>query len=156
TYMGNDPLPGKPKPLHGLGYHYTAPGNLMDIWQWKATRGGHVGRMDDQFFTTPLEPTANEAAGKARYQAGYGNDPGRSMYTYTFYGEPPNLGDAPLKLKALPKDWRATVKALGKYDLDPNSSDEDGSRWFMMMDTETVPYSPERDAEIPVGTVLPG
>jgi hypothetical protein len=128
----------------------------MDIWQWKATRGGHVGRMDDQFFLPPLQPTPNEAAGKARYQAGYNNDPGRSMYTYSFYGEPPNLGDGPLKLKVLPKDWHATVKALGKYDLDPNSSDEDGSRWFMMTDSETIPYSAERDAEIPVGTLIPG
>ena len=76
----------------------------------------------------PLQPTPNEAAGKARYQAGYGNDPGRTNYSYSFYGEPPNLGDAPLKLKVLPKDWQATVKALGKYDLNPDSSDEDGAR----------------------------
>lgn len=156
TYMGRDPLPGLPKPLHGMGYHYTAPGNLMDIWQWKATRGGHVGRMDDQFFDAPLTPTANEAAGKARYQAGYGNDPGKTSYSYTFVGEPPNLGSGPLQLKRLPKDWQATVKALGKYDLNPDSSDEDGARWFMMTDTETVPYSAEVDATIPVGTVIPG
>jgi cytochrome b subunit of formate dehydrogenase len=156
TYMGSDPLPGKPKPLHGMGYHYVEPGNLMDIWQWKATRAGHVGRMDDQFFDAPLQPTPNEAAGKARYQAGYGNDPGKTSYSYTFVGEPPNLGSGPLQLKRLPKDWQATVKALGKYDLDPNSSDEDGARWYMMTDTETVPYSAEVDATIPVGTVIPG
>jgi hypothetical protein len=59
-------------------------------------------------------------------------------------------------MKVLPRDWRATVKALGKYDLDPNSSDDEGARWFMMMDTETIPYSKEADAGIPVGTVIPG
>jgi len=156
TYLGTNPLPGKPVPVHGLGYHYTAPGNLMDVWQWKASRGGHLGRVDDQYFEAPREPTPNEAAGKERYQAGYWNDPGKAFYSYNYVGEPPGGFRGAVKIKRLPKDWKATVAALGKYDLDPNSSDTEGAHWWMMTQTETVPYSAEVDATIPVGTVMPG
>jgi hypothetical protein len=156
TYLGTNPLPGKPVPIHGLGYHYTAPGNLMDVWQWKASRGGHLGRVDDQYFDTPREPTPNEAAGKERYQAGYWNDPGKVFYSYNYVGEPPGGYRGPVKVKRLPKDGKATVAALGKYDLDPDSSDTEGAHWWMMTETETVPYSAEVDTTIPVGTVMPG
>ena len=156
TYLGTNPLPGKPVPIHGLGYHYTAPGNLMDVWQWKASRGGHLGRVDDQYFDVPREPTPNEAAGKERYQAGYWNDPGKAFYSYNYVGEPPGGYRGPVKVKRLPKDWKATLAALGKFDLDPNSSDTEGAHWWMMTETETLPYSAEVDARIPVGTVMPG
>jgi cytochrome b subunit of formate dehydrogenase len=155
TYMGTDPLPGLPKPLHGLGYHYTAPGNLMDVWQWKASRGGLLGRVDDQYFDTPREPTPEEWAGKYRYQAGYWNDPGRAFYSYNYKTEAPGGYRGPVGVIRLPKDWKATVAALGHFELDPESPDEEGSRWFMMED-ESVPYSAEVDATIPVGTVIPG
>ena len=156
TYLGAKPLADKPAPVHGMGYHYTAPGNLMDIWQWKASRGGHLGYVDDQYFEAPREPTPAEAAGQARYQAGYWNDPGRVIYSYNYENVPPGGASKPLKLPRLPKDWKATVAALGKFDLNPESSDTEGARWWMVTDTETVPYSAELDATIPVGTVLPG
>src|SRR5215211_878560 len=156
TYLGTKPLPDKPVPIHGLGYHYTAEGNLMDVWQWKASRGGHLGYVDDQYFDTPRQTTPAEAAGKTRYQAGYWNDPGRAFYSYNYAGEPPGGFKGPVKVQRLPKDWKATQAALGQFDLDPESSDEEGSRWWMMTDSETVPYSPEFDATIPVGTVMPG
>jgi hypothetical protein len=156
TYLGTKPLDDKPAPIHGMGYHYTAPGNLMDVWQWKASRGGHLGYVDDQYFEAPREPTPAEAAGQARYQAGYWNDPGRVIYSYNYENVPPGGAAKPLKLQRLPKDWKATVAALGKLDLDPESSDTEGARWWMVIDSETVPYSAEVDATIPVGTVLPG
>jgi cytochrome b561 len=156
TYLGAKPLADKPAPLHGMGYHYTAPGNLMDVWQWKASRGGHLGYVDDQYFEAPREPTPAEAAGQARYQAGYWNDPGRVIYSYNYENVPPGGAAKPLKLQRLPKDWKATVAALGKFDLDPESSDTEGARWWMVTDSETVPYSAEVDATIPIGTVLPG
>ena len=47
-------------------------------------------------------------------------------------------------------------KTLGKVDLNPESMDTEEAHWWMMTDTETVPYSAEVDATIPVGTVIPG
>jgi cytochrome b subunit of formate dehydrogenase len=155
TYLGSKPLPDKPAPLNGLGYHYTAPGNLMDVWQWKASRGGLLGRVDNQYFEAPREPTPEEAARKTRYQAGYWNDPGRAFYSYNYVGEPPGGYRGPVGVHRLPKDWKATLAALGHFDLDPNSSDAEGARWWMMED-ESVPYSKEIDAMIPAGTVIPG
>jgi hypothetical protein len=32
-----------------------------------------------------------------------------------------------LKLQRLPKDWKATVALLGKFDLNPDSSDTEGA-----------------------------
>jgi cytochrome b subunit of formate dehydrogenase len=156
THLGAKPLADKPKPLHARGYHYVASDDqLVDVWQWKASRGGHLGWVDDQYFGAPRDATPAETAGKARYQAGYWNDPGRAFYRYNYAGEPPGGYRGPVMIERLPKDWKATVAALGKFDLDPDSSDEEGSKWWMMED-DTVPYSLQADAQIPVGTVIPG
>jgi len=155
THLGANPLPDKPKPFHARGYHFTAEDSLMDVWQWKASRGGHLGYVDDQYFGAPRDATPAEAAGQARYQAGYWNDPGRAFYVYNYKGEPPGGYRGPVTVPKLPKDWKATLAALGKFDLNPDSSDEEGSRWWMTED-EVVDYSPEFDAQIPVGTVMPG
>ena len=155
TYLGSRPLPDKPPPMNGLGYHYTAPGNLMDVWQWKASRGGLLGYVDNMYFEAPREPTPEEAAGKNRYEAGYWVDPGRAFYSYNYVHEPPGGYRGPIGVHRLPKDWKATVAALGHFDLNPDSSDSEGARWWMTED-ESVPYSKEVDATIPVGTVIPG
>lgn len=155
THMGEKPLADKPAPFHGRGYHYTTDNSLVDVWQWKASRGGHLGYVDDQYFGGPRETTPAEASGKARYQAGYWNDPGRAFYSYNYKGEPPGGYKGPVGVVRLPTDWQAVVKAMGKFDLDPDSSDEEGSKWWMF-ESETEPYSKELDDQIPVGTVLPG
>jgi cytochrome b561 len=156
THLGSKPLDESPAPLHAMGYHYTAAGKLMDVWQWKATRGGHLGVVDDQYFEAPRPATPAEAAGKARYQAGYWNDPGRAFYSYNYVSDESGRYDGPVKVARLPKDWKATVSRLGKFDLNPNSIDDEGSRWWMNKETETVPYSAAVDSTIPVGTVIPG
>lgn len=155
TYLGKKPLADKAAPLHGRGYHYTTDGTLVDVWQWKASRGGHLGFVDDQYFGEPRDMTPGEAAGQTRYQAGYWNDPGRAFYSYNYKGQPPGGFKGSVEVQRLPIDWQKMVKELGKFDFDPNSSDEEGSKWWML-EKETVPYSKELDARIPVGTVMPG
>ncbi len=91
----------------------------MDMWQWKASRGGHLGYVDDQYFGPPRDTTPAEAAGKARYQAGYWNDPGRAFYSYNYAGVPPGGFRGPLKLQRLPKDWKATSR--GARQVRPRS-----------------------------------
>jgi len=153
THMGRAPLRDKPAAVNARGLHYTTDGSVLDVWQWKASRGGHLGHVDDQYFGPPRDPTPAETSGEARYQGGYWNDPGRAFYSYNYTFEVGRLG--PLTPLRLPKDVGATVAALGHFDLDPDSSDQDGARWWMT-DGETVPYAKELDDKIPVGTVLPG
>jgi Ethylbenzene dehydrogenase len=57
--------------------------------------------------------------------------------------------------RRLPLDLAVTKAAMGEIDLDPNHGESDGARWFMT-EAESVPYSPELDARIPAGTVIPG
>jgi hypothetical protein len=44
---------------------------------------------------------------------------------------------------------------MGHWDPNPDASVDDGSIWWMTED-DSVPYSPEADAKIPVGTIIPG
>jgi cytochrome b subunit of formate dehydrogenase len=153
--LGPSPLPSdKPRPLNGRGFHFTNDGSIKDLWQWKASRGGMLGRVDDQFMGPPYEPSKDDAAYKARYQGGYWNDPGKTIYSYNFKFFPKDY-QGPVEVVKLPKDWKKTQDQLGKISFDPNTSDDEGSRWNMFED-EVQPYSKEEDAKIPVGTVMPG
>lgn len=156
THMGPKPLGDKPAALHGRGLHYTTDGSLIDVWQWKAARGGMLGKVDDMWFGTPLEPNEAQVAGKKRYSAGYGADEGKSFYVYNYKKGAAGTGyDSPIQVKRLPVDYRSTVERMGAIDLDIEATDDPGSQWWMFED-ESVPYSEEKDAEIPVGTVIPG
>ncbi|HET7678942.1 MAG TPA: ethylbenzene dehydrogenase-related protein [Xanthobacteraceae bacterium] len=155
TALGPNPLPDdKPRPLNERGFHYTTDGSVVDLWQWKATRGGMLGRVDDQFIGPPYEPTQDDLAYKSRYQGGYWNDPGRAFYSYN-YKPFAREYRGPVEVLRLPKDWKAAVAQLGNFDLNPTSSDDENSRWNMF-ESETEPYSKEADALIPIGAVMPG
>ena len=155
TSMGPHPLPDdKPRPLNERGFHFTTDGSIIDMWQWKASRGGVLGRVDSQYIGPPYEPSKAEASYDARYQGGYTNKPGKAFYSYNFKFVHKD-DNGPVTVQRLPKDLQAQVAALGKYDLDPNSSDDESGRWYMF-EEESEPYTAEADARIPVGTILPG
>lgn len=154
THLGPKPLADKPPALNTRGLHYTTDGSLKDVWQWKASRGGMLGRVDDMFFAEPAAANQAQTRGIGRYSAGYDNDPGKAFYIYNYLPEPPGGYRGPVKLRRLPIDPAAMVAKMGRIDLDHNASDDDGSQWWMF-ENETVPYSAELDAKIPVGTVLP-
>jgi hypothetical protein len=91
------------------------------------------------------------------YKGGFAPDPGAANYVDNFsVEEDDDHGGrrlvAPLRL---PKDVAATTAAMGHVDFDQNHGDEDGSRWFMT-DSESIPYSVDEDARIPVGATIPG
>ncbi len=154
THVGPKPLADKPASLHQRGLHYTDDGSYLDVWQWKSTRGGLLGRVDDMHFGPPVEPTPEQAAGKKRYSAGYKADPGKAFYRYNYKaGEQGYAG--PVAVPRLPKNLAATQAAMGPFELDPDYSLSGTARWWMH-EEETVPYSPEADAAMPVGTVIPG
>ncbi|PVB62226.1 ethylbenzene dehydrogenase-related protein [Labrenzia sp. 011] len=155
THMGPRPLGDKPAPFHGRGLHYTTDGSLIDVWQWKATRGGMLGKVDDMWFGTPIEPTEAQAAGKARYSAGYTSDDGKAFYVYNYIGDPDTHYHGTVGVNRLPRDHARTTALMGTIDLSPDASEDQGAQWWML-ENESVPYSEEKDAEIPVGTVIPG
>lgn len=156
THLGPRPLADKPAPLNQRGYHYTTDGSYIDMWQWKASRGGLLGFMEDMYIGPPTEPTPAETAVQGRYQGGYWGDPGKSMYRYNFAFQGPGGYAGPVTPLALPKDYKAAQAALGTVSNDPNVSNDEGSHWWMMEKGETVPYSKEADDLIPVGTMMPG
>jgi Ethylbenzene dehydrogenase/Prokaryotic cytochrome b561 len=155
THLGPQPLAGKPAAYSGRGLHYTTNGRIVDVWHWKATRGGLLGWMDDNYFGAPAEPTPAETAGQSRYKAGYATDPGKAFYGNNFDQQPPGGYTGPLVPKRLPKDLAATRAAMGAVDLDPETSEAAGARWWLTAN-DSVPFSAELDQRIPAGTVIPG
>jgi len=156
-HPGPQPVAGAPATMSGRGLHYTATG-YADVWQWKATSSA-AGWMDDAHFGPPLDPTPMQAANVVPYKGGFAPDPGTANYRDNFAVEADTSGGprrsrlvAPLRL---PKVVAATTDALGDIDLDPNHGESDGARWFMT-DQDSVPYSTDADALIPIGTVIPG
>ena len=156
-HPGPQPVAGAPATMSGRGLHYTATG-YADVWQWKATSSA-TGWMDDAHFGPPLDPTPMQAANVVPYKGGFAPDPGTANYRDNFAVEADTSGGprrsrlvAPLRL---PKVVAATTDALGDIDLDPNHGESDGARWFMT-EQDSVAYSTDVDARIPIGTVIPG
>jgi len=156
-HPGPQPVANAPATMSGRGLHYTESG-YADVWQWKATSGA-AGWMDDAHFGPPLDPTPMQAANVVPYKGGFATDPGAANYRDNFAVEADTSGGprrsrlvAPLRL---PKVVAATTDAMGDIDLDPNHGESDGARWFMT-DQDSVPYSTDADARIPIGTVIPG
>ncbi|WP_316232825.1 ethylbenzene dehydrogenase-related protein [Bradyrhizobium sp. SZCCHNPS2010] len=157
-HMSSQPMPDKPATLSGRGIHYTpAPNLYADAWEWKATSGGPTGWMDDDHFGPPAEPTPEQVKGLAPYKGGFGADPGNANYSDNFVidRDAEMLGNRGVRPKRLPKDVTAMKATMGEINLDPNIGESDGARWFMT-EAESVPYTMEADAQIPVGTVVPG
>jgi hypothetical protein len=143
--LGKQPLAGKPGPTNGLGLHASLDGSLADVWHWKSVRTGALHQFDDNYFGPPME-----AKPGARYTGGYTQDP------HTGGGFEQNFDKIKdsefVKVKFLPKDLAAQQQRLGHFNPDPNAGD-DGE--FSMQKEDVVAFSAERDAQIPLGTVIP-
>lgn len=154
THMGKKPLDDKPGAANKRGLHYTLDGTVLDMWQWKAARGGMLGHVDDMFIGPPVEPNAAQAAGTERYSAGYLPDPGQSSYLYNYKARRKNEYDGPVDVLRLPTNYRAINAAMKSIPDGPDGSNDDQSIWWLT-EQNSVPYSKQLDDTIPVGTVLP-
>jgi hypothetical protein len=154
-HAGRAPIEGKPASLSGRGLHYTTNGEIVDVWQWHATRGGLLGFVDDGYFGPPAEPSKNEVAGRSPYKGGFAADPGTANFEDNFEQRGPEGYHGPVRPKRLPRDWRVTWAAMGRVEVNPDVSESDGARWWMTED-ESLPYSPELEARYPVNAVIPG
>ncbi|MBV9064553.1 MAG: cytochrome b/b6 domain-containing protein [Methylobacteriaceae bacterium] len=150
------PIPGAPSTMTGRGLHFTAAGLLADVWQWKASSSGPTGWMDDDHFGPPREPTPMQASNAAPYRGGFAPDPGEANYSENFNVQSDPTGEGVVFVpRRLPRDLAAMQAAMGQVVRDPDVGESDGARWFMS-EAETVPFTPEGDLLIPVGTVVPG
>ena len=141
--------------MNGRGLHFTSDGSFVEMWQWKASRGGVLGGMDHQYMGPPRDPTPGEAAGKDRYQGGYWNYDGGAPYVYNYVSEPPGGYRGTIGIKFLPKDLAAMQKSMGRVLTSAEDSVGENQEYWMFAE-DAVPYSAEVDAKIPVGTVIPG
>ncbi len=155
-HAGPQPIARKPRTLSGRGLHYTMSDQIYaDVWEWKATSTGPWGWMDDDHFGPPVEPTEAQSRGMMPYHGGFAPDPGTANYVDNFAPRLPDGYDRPITPRRLPKDVRAMLAAMGPIDLDPNHGESEDARWYMT-EAESLPYSAEFDARIPIGTVIPG
>ena len=142
--LGSKPLADKPGPSNGLGLHVTTDGSLADVWHWKSVRSGSIEQFDDNYFGAPME------AKPGRYTGGYTQDPktgGGFEQNFDRIGK-----TSEVKVKFLPRDLAAQQALMGTFDPSPLVSDT-GS--YAMARTDVVANTPELEARIPVGTVLP-
>jgi hypothetical protein len=152
------PISDAPATMTGRGLHFTeGDTGYVDVWQWKATSGGPTGWMDDAHFGPPLDATPAQVRNIIPYRGGFAPDPGIANYADNFVlnADAPGNDKRTIAPRRLPRDLAATVAAMGEIDLDPNRGESDGARWFMT-EAESIPYSSELDAGVPVGTVIPG
>jgi len=153
-HAASHPIPNAPATMTGRGLHFTAEG-YADVWQWKATSSS-TGWMDDAHFGPPLDPTPMQTRNIIPYKGGFAPDPGDANYTANFVIDDDAGGGARLVAPLrLPKNLAATIAAMGEIDLDPDHGEGDNARWFMT-EAESIPYSVEADASIPIGAVIPG
>jgi hypothetical protein len=154
-HAGRQPLADKPPTLSGRGMHYTTDGSYADMWQWHASTGGMLGWVDDGHFGPPTDPSDAQKHGQSAYKGGFAPDPGSTLTELNFEERGPGGYDRPVTPKRLPTSIREWVRASREMDLDPNHSDSEDSIWWLTKE-ESLPYSPEHDARIPIGTVIPG
>ena len=143
--LGPKPLPDKPGPSNGMGLHVTSDGSLADVWHWKSVRSGSIRQFDDNYFGPPLE-----AKPGSRYTGGYTQDP------KTGGGFEQNFEKVPdssyVKVKYLPRDLHVQQRRMGAFDPSPEVSDAGD---YAMHRSDVVAWTPDLDAKIPVGTVIP-
>jgi hypothetical protein len=150
-HLGADALAGHPAGATGRGFHFTTDGNIADVWQWRASHSGTRGHIDNGHFGPPAERSvAGEGLG-SRYAGGYQLDPAPVPYRANV-DQTDNHESTSLRPLRLPRDVRAMAKAIG--GVVDGASDGESATWSMEM-ADTVPYSVERDAAIPEGTIIP-
>ena len=149
-HLSSRPLDGKPAGSTGRGLHYTLDGSILDVWQWRASHEGPNGHIDNCHFGGPRD--AAEVAPITQYSGGFALDPGRAHYEANLADLGSSVGIHP---RRLPKDLVAITQAMGRISDATNESESEHARWWMSV-AESIPFTADDDAAIPVGTVIPG
>ena len=153
-HPGPHPLGDKPPSSSGRGLHYTEDGSSVNLWLWRAD-GMDSGRCENNRVGPPTRPTSSQARGLSPYKGGYAGARAQQTVFENFTPQLPRSDGITLQPLRLPSDLAATQAAMGPLDLDPNHGDRESARWVMRED-ESAPFSPDLDARIPVGAIIPG
>ena len=153
AHLGPQPLDQRPGASGKRGLHYTTDGSTVDVWHWMSVRTNPIGQAEDDHFGPPGPPRDYFTE---RYAGGYSLDPatvGGSMQNWrnVLEGAASRRFDGGVVPRFLPAD-PATLKQMGRVDLDPAVSDE--GQWWLTAD-QVRPFTPELDALYPMGTVVP-
>jgi hypothetical protein len=151
-HLARFPLAGKPAGSSARGLHYTTDGSILDVWQWRASHEGPDGHIDNCHFGQPNELVSNSEI--SEYNGGFALDPGPIGYEPNFAMSAQGAAQ-PVHPKRLPKSVSAMALAMGRISEATDESESETARWWMS-EAESLPYSPEADAAIPEGTVIPG
>jgi len=149
-HLARQPLEGRPGSSTGRGLHYTPDGSILDVWQWRASHAGLDGHIDNCHFGGP-EPISIGAS-PTSYSGGFALDPGSARYEQNITQIGPSAG---LRPRRLPTDLHAMRRAMGRVSDATDESESENARWWMSV-AESIPFTAEGDAAIPIGTVIPG
>jgi hypothetical protein len=151
-HLSKFPLAGKPASSSGRGLHYTTDGSVLDVWEWRASHGGPGGHIDNCHIGEPREKL--DEGEILQYEGGFAIDPGplgyESNFTISDWAGKPHV-----QPRRLPKSLAATERAIGRISDATNESESENARWWMTL-SESIPYNPTDDANLSVGTVIPG
>ena len=125
-------------------------GTLLDVWLWRASHQGARGHVDDCHIGGPRNGQGED---EVAYAGGFALDPGPKSYEAN-YPSRPSLGEALHPLR-LPRDVAAMKQVLGRISDETSESESEHARWWIWA-SESIPYSVDVDATIPVGTIVPG
>lgn len=153
-HPGPKPLSAMPASSSGRGLHYTEDGSSVNLWLWRASVS-ESGRCENNRVGPATRPTSSEVHGLSPYKGGYAGKPDQAVAYENFSPQLPRDPAALVQPLRLPIDFAAVQAAMGQIDLDPDHGDQENARWWMGED-QSAPYSPELDAKIPVGAVIPG
>jgi hypothetical protein len=151
-HLARFPLAGKPAGSSARGLHYTTDGSILDVLQWRASHEGPDGHIDNCHFGEPSELASDGET--SEYNGGFALDPGPVRYEANFAMSAQGAAQ-PVRPKRLPKSASAMALAMGRISEATNESESETARWWMS-EAESLPYSPQTDAAIPEGTVIPG
>lgn len=149
-HLARAPLPDKPGSTTGRGLHFTA-GGVADVWLWRASHEGPHGHIDNCHFGGPKP---KDGHGANHYAGGFATDPEVELPHVSNAVAVGRADDMAVVPRRLPRDLAAMRAAMGRISDEPGHSESEGARWWMGVG-ESEPYSADRDAQFPNGTVLP-
>jgi hypothetical protein len=149
-HPGARPLAGVPPSSSGRGLHYTEDGSTPNVWLWHAN-GANSMRCENARVGGAAKPSSDQIRGLAAYKGGIAAEPSEATVVDNFW---PTLPQDPA-LNVTPARLPKTLETPRTDNLNPDYGDEADQRWFLT-DRQSEPYTADRDARIPVGTIIPG